>query len=305
MNNAVHLDKCPVCGSTEIYQYEFCVDYLTSSVLFPLFHCRDCGFMFTQDFPNEENIGQYYASENYTSHHEAKGLFGLAYKMVRSFMLCKKAALVKKYQQNGRLLDIGCGQGHFLRKMEAKGFEVFGVEKNEEVRKIVKEEYSIELQNSDWLTKQKDESFNAITMWHSLEHIENLNETMREANRLLAKDGVLVIALPNVKSYDQKYYKLYWAGYDVPRHLWHFSPKTFKILAKNNGFEIKKRKPMLFDVFYLSILSERNKNLNIRKKQSGLPALKGLLFGFWACLKTLKKPKKASSIIYVLKKINE
>jgi 2-polyprenyl-3-methyl-5-hydroxy-6-metoxy-1,4-benzoquinol methylase len=223
-------------------------------------------------------------------------LFGLAYRTVRGMMLGKKAALLKKYTaQKGRLLDIGCGQGHFLQKMKTQGFEVFGIEQDEQIAKLAKEKFGIEVHTADWLTKQKDGSFAAITMWHSLEHLQHLNETLQEAKRLLAEDGALVVALPNIDSFDRKYYGLHWAGYDVPRHLWHFSPKTFKILAKKHGFELKKRKAMLFDVFYISILSERN-------LQSKFATFKGLYFGLRAYLKTLTKAKKASSMIYVLKK---
>ncbi len=139
-------------------------------------------------------------------------------------------------------------------------------------------------------------------MWHSLEHIEKLSGTLTEISRTLKDNGTLIVALPNIQSYDREHYRLYWAAYDVPRHLWHFSPKTFGILAKKHGFEIKKQKPMLFDVFYISILSERNRKKSERHKDSKFPTLKGLLFGCWACLKTLAQPEKASSIIYILKK---
>ncbi len=139
MAKTVYIEKCPVCGSAEISTHEYCVDYLTDNGTFPLYKCHSCGFVFTQDFPAEDEIGKYYASENYTSHHDAKGLWGFAYNAVRSIMLGKKAALVRKYApEKGKLLDIGCGQGYFLRKIQTKGFEVSGIEKSAEIRKFVK-----------------------------------------------------------------------------------------------------------------------------------------------------------------------
>ena len=293
---SVYVDNCPVCGAATIYVYDYCADYLTSEALFPLCRCHSCGFVFTQEFPPEESIGKYYESKHYASHHDAKGLFGFAYKIVRSIMLRKKTALVKQYAtKKGPLLDIGCGQGHFLQKMKTKGFEVSGIEQNEETGKLAREKFAIEVNTPALLKKQKAESFEAITMWHSLEHIEKLNETMSEAHRLLTKTGALIVALPNVSSFDQKHYGFYWAAYDVPRHLWHFSPETFKILAEKHGFEIKTQKAMRFDVFYISILSARN-------KKSKFATLQGLWFGLRAWRKTLLRPQKASSIIYVLKK---
>lgn len=300
--NSIYIDKCPVCGSAKILTFEYCVDYLTDNGTFALCKCRDCSFVFTQDFPAENEIGKYYVSENYTSHHNAKGLFGFAYNTVRSIMLGKKAALVKKFAKKGNLLDIGCGQGYFLKKMQTEGFDISGIEKSEEVRASVKQQFAIEVEAPETLGKHSKGSFDVVTMWHSLEHIEHLNETLQEVHRVLKDDGTLIVALPNVISYDQEHYRLYWAAYDVPRHLWHFSPKTFKILAKKQGFEVKKQKPMLFDAFYISVLSERNKKSSERNRHLRCPACKGLLFGLWACLKTLAKPDKASSVMYVLKK---
>ncbi|MDR1698566.1 MAG: class I SAM-dependent methyltransferase [Prevotellaceae bacterium] len=302
MQKTIHLDKCPVCGSAEIAVFEYCADYLTDNGLFSLCKCHSCGFVFTQDFPAEDEIGKYYLSENYTSHHEAKGLFGFAYKTVRSIMLNKKAALVRRFAKKGKILDIGSGQGFFLHKMQTKGFEVAGIEKSEEVRVFAGKKFGIEVKAPETLGKQPAGNFDVVTMWHSLEHIEHLSETLQQVHRVLKDDGTLIIALPNVKSYDHDHYRFYWAAYDVPRHLWHFSPETFKILAQKNGFDIKKQKPMLFDVFYISLLSERNKKSSERNRHLHHPVCRALLFGLWACLKTLVKPEKASSIIYVLKK---
>jgi len=231
-------------------------------------------------------------------------------------MLKSKAKLVEKQNENqnenqnvtrfekrvtfktfekGNLLDVGAGTGYFANEMKNRNWNVSAIEKNAEARQFIKENWNIEAQDDDALFSLPENSFDVITLWHVLEHLEHLNEVMKKLHSLLKNDGTLVIALPNADSYDARKYKSFWAAYDLPRHLWHFSPKTFSLLASNNGFEIIKTKRMLFDVFYICLLSEK-----YRGKKFGF--VRAFFMASIAWLLSVFCVKNTSSLIYVLKK---
>jgi 2-polyprenyl-3-methyl-5-hydroxy-6-metoxy-1,4-benzoquinol methylase len=276
-----------------------CVDYYASKETFDLGECKDCGFLFTMDFPTEDEIGIYYDTKDYISHSNTKeGLVNKVYHKVRSFMLKKKQMIVSESSQseNNNLLDIGCGTGFFLNQMKNAGWNVSGIEKNEQARTFVLTNFNIPVLEPNRIQELKSNSFGVITLWHVLEHLEHLNESLRQYRDLLADDGTLIIAVPNVSSADAAVYKEYWAAYDVPRHLWHFSSKTMKLLAKNNGFKITKLFPMPFDAFYVSMLSEKYKG-------NKFSFISGLLIGSLCWIQSISKKSKSSSIIYILKKV--
>ncbi|MDL2215364.1 class I SAM-dependent methyltransferase, partial [Dysgonomonas sp. OttesenSCG-928-M03] len=151
------------------------------------------------------------------------------------------------------------------------------------------------IQDSGYLFEMPEKTKDVITMWHVLEHIEKLNPTFQCLHRVLKDDGTLIIALPNKDSVDAIHYKEWWAAYDVPRHLWHFSPEDFELLAEKHNFSVKTIKGMYFDPFYISMLSEKNKGT------FAAPIL-GLIKGFAFFLRSLSDAKKCSSIVYILKK---
>lgn len=297
MNN-IHLEHCPLCSSSKLQPTLRCKDYLTSDETFTLVSCSVCGFAFTQDFPSEDSIGRYYDAPEYISHTDTKeGIINKLYHYARSFSLKSKVNLVNQYTHtiNKSLLDIGCGTGYFLEAIASKNWDIEGIEKSETVRKQVKERIDLQVNDSDYLPKIESESKDAITMWHVLEHVENLNETMDQLHRILKKGGTAFIALPNKKSLDALYYKEYWAAYDVPRHLWHFSPPDFNELAKRHKFEVIKQKAMYFDPFYISMLSEKY-------KKTKMGTIVGLTKGAYFCFRSFFDTKKCSSVIYILKK---
>lgn len=296
--NHIHLNFCPVCNSKEISSVMSCVDYLTTKEEFTLCNCANCNFTFTQDFPNESSIAKYYDAPEYISHSDTKkGIINQLYHSARNIALKSKINLVNKYTNttNKSLLDIGCGTGYFLEEAIKQRWNVSGIEKSESVRNGVNKRLGISVNDSDFLPQINSESKDAITMWHVLEHIENLNETMDHLHRILKKDGTVFIALPNKRSADAIHYKAFWAAYDVPRHLWHFSPSDFGQLAKKHNFELVKEKAMYFDPFYISMLSEKYKG-------TPLSSIVGLIKGGYFYLCSLFNTKKCSSIIYILKK---
>jgi len=294
----VHTTICPVCGNTEIHKFISCKDYLATAEVFEIYKCKVCSFAFTQDFPVESQIGKYYDAPEYVSHSDThKGIINMLYHWVRKISLKSKARLVSKYSsaKRGTLLDIGSGTGYFLNKMKARKWIVTGVEKSDAARQYAKQKFNIDCQQSEYLYNISCKKKDVVTMWHVLEHLEHLNGVFSHIHQILKDDGTLIIALPNKDSLDALHYKEYWAAYDVPRHLWHFSPSDFERIAVRHQFELTETRPMYFDTFYISMLSEKNKG-------TFLGSIIGLIKGGLFFLRSLGNKQKVSSLVYILRK---
>ena len=293
------ISLCPACGSERIHTYVSATDYYATGETFDVYECDACGMRFTQNTPIEAESARYYSSPDYISHTDInKGLFNRTYHAVRAIMLRRKAHLVMKAlgSKEGRLLDIGAGTGYFAREMQRCGFSVEAVEINEAARKVAAEKAGITERPVSALATFESESFDAITMWHVMEHVYNLADEWQTLRRLLKSDGRLIIAVPNCASTDAQYYKESWAAYDVPRHLWHFSPHTMKLIAEQYGFRIMDIHPMPFDAYYVSMLSE--------KYRGHSPYfIRGMAFGIYSWFKAQCDKEKSSSLIYVMKKL--
>jgi len=292
------IDKCPVCGSKQFKPFITCADYFVTGEKFEIRKCIDCGFKFTANAENEETIGRYYQSEEYISHsNTSKGLVNAMYHKVRNYMLGRKRELVQKATglKTGRILDVGTGTGFLLNEMKYNGWQVTGTEKSENARTFSKKEFGLEIHEPDQLFHFEKDSFDAITLWHVLEHIHKLDENMATFSNLLRADGKLIIAVPNPNSYDARHYKKFWAAYDVPRHIWHFGPEQMKRFGEKHGFRLKRTAPMPFDAFYVSMLSEKY-------KKSRLPFINGMFHGTISWVISLFNTNRCSSVIYVFEK---
>jgi 2-polyprenyl-3-methyl-5-hydroxy-6-metoxy-1,4-benzoquinol methylase len=293
-----NVQQCPVCGNERFSPFMTCIDHFVSGESFPIKECNSCNFKITKNAADEKTSGRYYQSEEYISHsNTSKGVVNALYHQVRKYMLQRKRRLVEKACRTtkGHILDIGAGTGYFLNEMKRHGWQVSGTEKSLGAREMARSEFGLSFFPAEKLPQFKKESFDAITLWHVLEHIHLLNETLNTVNKLLKNSGILVIALPNHTAYDARHYKAFWAAWDVPRHLWHFAPEHIKKLGEKHGFRLTRFHSMPFDAFYVSILSEKY-------KKAHFPLLKGLFFGEISWLNSLLKTKKCSSIIYVFEK---
>jgi SAM-dependent methyltransferase len=293
-----HYRNCPLCGSENPGLHIQTNDFFLSAEPFSLFRCTLCGFVFTQDHPDEETIGRYYASEDYLSHNDsAKGFSSTLYRFSRNIMLAKKRRIIEESTglKNGNLLDAGSGTGHFLSEMKKAGWDVKGIEINEKARQYSISVHGVDVIDPGHVPDLSAGSFDCITMWHVLEHFQDPYKYVYEISRLLKPEGICIIALPNRNSYDAAYYKKFWAAYDVPRHLWHFSPVTFNLFAEKTGFRIKTIRRLPLDVFYISMLSEKFRGTKLH-------FLSGMLIGFWFAFLSIIKKEKTSSLIYILKK---
>ena len=267
-----------------------CEDYTVSNESYELLHNKKYDMLVTLPVPID--LENYYESEDYISHtNSKKSLIDKLYQTVRKYTLIKKVNLINSFKSKEKtILDVGCGTGDFLVACKKKGWYVNGVEPNVKARQIA-------LQNlkevKETLRQFSFETYDVITLWHVLEHVENLNEYILELKKLLNPNGVLIIAVPNYKSFDAKYYNEHWAAYDVPRHLWHFSQTSIKNLFKNVNMEVVQTKPMKFDSYYVSLLSEKYK--------TGMASyIKPFWIGFKSNLKA-KSTSEYSSLIYIIK----
>ncbi len=266
-------------------------DYSVSQEEFELRHDEERDMLVT--FPEPKDLERYYESEAYISHTDAKNsIVDKIYQTVKRYSLKRKLALINSFSPSEKtVLDFGAGTGDFLVVAKNHGWQIQGVEPNINARTKANEK-GIHLHSN--LEPIQNRTFNVITLWHVLEHLPNLEKQIKNIVSLLDENGTLVIAVPNFRSYDAKHYGDFWAAFDVPRHLWHFSKKSIKKLFEPHGLQLMKSKPMLFDSFYVSLLSEKYKTGN-----------QNLIKAFWIGLKSNLKAngsKEYSSHIYILKK---
>ncbi len=286
---------CPICNGSAIAPAIQVKDFSVSGEEFSIYECADCTARFTQDVPEENAIHSYYEFPDYISHTDTrKGLVNNLYHRVRKITLSSKKNLVEKlsHKKSGTLLDYGAGTGAFLNEMKTAGWQVTGLEPDKGARDKAQALYQIQMNTPDHLHSLATESLDVITLWHVLEHVHSLHETLEQLKRVLKKGGIIFIAVPNYTSTDARIYKSEWAAWDVPRHLYHFAPKSVKKLFEIHGFQFQQLLPMWFDSFYVSMLSEKYRN--------GKPGLVNAFFsGLKSNVAAMRGHEFCSSLIYV------
>ncbi len=267
-------------------------DYSVSGESYDLIYEPKYEMFYTSPKPEESKLDRYYDTEDYISHTDSKSsLKDKVYQFVKGVMLRRKLMIIEKYNKKGDLLDLGAGTGDFLIEAKKKGWLIDGVEPSAKAVALASQK-GIFLKND---IHQINNKFDVITMWHVLEHVYNLNDYLSFLKKKLAEHGTLFIAVPNFKSYDAEYYGKFWAAYDVPRHLYHFSKRSVEKLFAEHGLEVIKIRPLIFDAFYVSLLSEYYKTGKYKYFSS-------LCFGMRSNFSAMHT-KEYSSHIYVLKHI--
>lgn len=256
----LNITECPVCGHPETRHALTCKDFTVSQKQFDIVECTGCGFRFTNPVPGQDEIGPYYISDDYISHSNTKrGLVSRVYQWVRRRAIRQKASQIECETglRNGRLLDIGCGTGEFLAEMKRRGWATHGLEPSPAARTQAQQNHSLTVQEPQELFNLTPGTYDVITMWHVMEHVHTLNEYVAQLHKLLKPNGLLIVAVPNATSHDAAHYAEYWAAWDVPRHLYHFSLPTMKRLMAKHGLEVKTAELMSWDAYYVSLLSEK------------------------------------------------
>jgi ubiquinone/menaquinone biosynthesis C-methylase UbiE len=252
------------------------------------------------DPPQASSIHRYYQSSDYISHTDSSDtFFDRCYQWVRKRAITGKRQLIQSFfsDSQGRLLDYGCGTGSFLVEMKRAGWQISGIENDSGAMQKASIQTDQLIHSPDHLVQFDSTSFEVLTLWHVLEHVHDLNETIHQFNRILIDNGILIIAVPNHTSYDANVYRKFWAAYDVPRHLYHFSPVTITRLLSNHGFKLISQRPMWFDSFYVSLLSEKYKG-------NTFGYLRAIFNGVISNLQALYKKDTCSSLIYIFRKTN-
>lgn len=285
------MNTCPWCGKPTDHFFLKVKDYFLTQEDFELFQCDHCGLVFTMPRPAPEVIGNYYKSDAYYSHQQnKKGIIPKIYESVKTINLKGKVAMAIGDLPQGRLLDIGCGVGDFLLQVKKLGWSVTGIEPSEQASKIAQSRLAFAPLTPADYDQLPDQSFDVITMWHVLEHVDDLKSQTKELKRLLRPGGRLVIALPNYQSFDCQYYSDKWAAWDVPRHLNHFSPDCLKGVLNAIDFKHVDTQRLIWDAFYISYLSEKYLGHNA-------PLIRGALVGLKSNCKALRSGMY-SSLVY-------
>ncbi len=288
------VEQCPNCDNTDFINDSIIIDHAISKESFALTKCSNCGFLITNPRPAEEEISKYYESEDYQSHNTSRNsLFAILYQTIRNININNKRKLVLEYQNEGNILDFGSGLGHFLASFDERKWQKYGLEPNAKAADFSSESQKVTIYRNLQALKES-KKFNAITCWHSIEHVHDLKDTLSTLQSKLKSKGTMFVALPNHKSYDATYYGKNWAGYDVPRHLSHFEPKLATKIFRRYKLSVIATKPLLFDSYYVSYLSEKYKG-------SKFPLISGMKRGYLSN-RSAKANNQYSSLIYILKK---
>jgi 2-polyprenyl-3-methyl-5-hydroxy-6-metoxy-1,4-benzoquinol methylase len=287
------LKTCPLCDSSDIYHHMTSKDYFLTQEAFTIDSCQNCKLRFTNPRPQTTNLSKYYQSDNYISHsNQSNGLINRLYQIVRKRTLQQKFRLLSKHLSNQvgiQHLDYGCGTGHFIHFAAKRGWKSIGYEPDNRALTLPNPLIfnSLDSVNSN-------APYDVITLFHVLEHVGDLNKTIDNLLAMLKTDGILLLALPNPESYDAQHYQEQWAGYDLPRHLYHFNQKSVRYLAQKHGIRIEEISAMVYDSFYVSMLSEKYRDAKAR-------FIKGITRGLISNMSATRN-MQYSSLIYIIRK---
>lgn len=292
----IEVKVCPICSGNTFSSYLTCKDQTVSKKDFRIQKCNGCGFLMTSPRPDDDELGQYYISDEYISHtNKSHTLFDKVYQISRVYALKWKLSILNTYcSSSKKLLDVGCGTGSFINYCAKQKWDVTGVEPSSIAQNNIPTELRSHVKPDLHHVEQND--FDAITLWHVLEHIPNLNDSLKLIESKLKSSGTLFIAVPNPESWDAKKYKDLWAAYDVPRHLWHFSQKTMNSLMEKHNLKVVNVLPMKLDSYYVSLLSEKYQG-----KTKPFQFINGFINGLRSNI-LAKKNTNNSSILYIIKK---
>lgn len=281
-----------MCGNDGHTEFLHSADYFFTKEEFSIVKCNKCNFVYTNPVPAPEKLPSYYETEEYLSHQtEEKSLLGRVYQTIRGINIKRKYHLIETYKASGKVLEIGTGTGELLVRFKQNGWKTFGIEPNNKARYFANQQYGLDVHTEEQLDTFPSQSFDVIMLWHVLEHVFDLQKRMKQIKRLLKETGFVFIAVPNINSPDFAKYGKYWAGLDLPRHLYHFNEQSVRKLLQNHALKLIASYPLKFDAYYISLLSEKYAGKKI-------PYFPAFYNGFRSNL-AAKKHNNYSSMIFV------
>lgn len=289
------LSSCPVCAHNQFENFLIGKDYLVTEESFCIVSCNQCGFKFTNPRPSPEKLHEYYQSDEYISHQtKANNPLSWIYKLARAHAIAKKLRWISELDVDGKtMLDYGCGTGSFLKAAAKKGWTVTGIEPSDLAAKQAASKNIEIFGQIEGL--EPNQKFNIITLWHVLEHVPDLNPILEKLKSKISPKGCMIIAVPNSDSYDASKYGAFWAAYDLPRHLYHFTKASMKRLLKKHQLKLEDTIPLTMDAYYISLLSEKYKG----RPNAFLAAVKS---GRQSNRYAKHNDQNYSSLIYIVRK---
>ncbi|HAJ56603.1 MAG TPA: hypothetical protein DCL35_02410 [Candidatus Omnitrophica bacterium] len=249
--------NCPLCqntSTTKLFEApnvhgRFLWD---ASEYFDIRRCLSCGAVYIDNLSINDDYYRKYYPACYYDEGKISEFLGFVLGLVTHISLKSKERTILRYLKDGpgksfKILDIGCGRGDFLESLKKNKFEKFGLEINDQgYQECLKKDIKISKEGVA-SSGFKDEFFDAITLWHVLEHLPDPLKTLNELKRVLKKDGILVIGTPNTDSLGFKLGKNLWFHLDAPRHLTLFGKRSIEFLAQSTGFELMWNGTTFFD----------------------------------------------------------
>jgi 2-polyprenyl-3-methyl-5-hydroxy-6-metoxy-1,4-benzoquinol methylase len=272
------------------------------------------GLLFLNPRPDANTIASHYEALDYDPFITLKKnetLQDKIYKFARRYITLRWKARAVLSRMNFiaerayNVLEIGCATGDFLtelaRQEKSAHLDLYGIEFSANAARFAREENELRVCTGELLSCDLTQTFDLIAMWHVLEHVLRLNDTLDKLHRVLKPNGTLVVAMPNPDSYDARHFKKFWNGYDAPRHLYHFTPKTFAKLLSQHGFVIREMHALPLDSYYNALISQQIVD-KAKKQTSGLGTwLKAIWHGSVAAA-VGKDVASASSVVYYIVK---
>ncbi len=210
--------ECDVCGGDMVLRLPRVVDPQTREA-FAIAVCQTCDL--GQTVPTPADPGRYYGAS----------YFGGRHGITERICMRRRLRFLNSAGKPGRLLDFGCGDGGFLLAAEAAGWRVQGVETNPDIARA---------RGLDILSRLDElvDEFDAITLWHSLEHVLAPGRVLSALSSHLKPGGYLLVAVPNRASWQSRLFGAHWFHLDVPRHLSHFTPSALRFALEREGLEV-------------------------------------------------------------------